>query len=259
MSPEGTREQYSHGRLQAAVSPRDLWARARQYELRGLWLEARRVYEAILNFEPRHVPARLRLSRFEQFSDRYLASKEHVLLAAEAVREHSNTRHIGYVTARLLEFAEESAVVSLIKSVDWSQPHVISQSAVLAQHLWLAGDYQGALNFLDEMAKRGPAHHLLTFTRGNVLRYLGNMQAAEREYEACLAMSPHFADAHWALATHSKAQLPLARVERIRDALSKVKPGGIEQAHLFYALFREYDAADHREEAWSALSSGADL
>ncbi|MBL8267533.1 sulfotransferase family protein, partial [Steroidobacter sp.] len=37
------------------------------------------------------------------------------------------------------------------------------------------------------------------------------------------------------------------------------KPGGIEQAHLFYALFREYDAADHREEAWSALSSGADL
>jgi hypothetical protein len=38
-----------------------------------------------------------------------------------------------------------------------------------------------------------------------------------------------------------------------------VQPNGIEQAHLFYALFREYDAADYREEAWSALSSGAEI
>ena len=84
------------------------------------------------------------MARLEQLADRYLAAKEHVLLAAEAVREQSSTRQMGYVTARLLHFAEESVVVSTINSVDWSDPHVIRQSAVVAQHLWLAGDYQGA-------------------------------------------------------------------------------------------------------------------
>ncbi|WP_129778216.1 tetratricopeptide repeat-containing sulfotransferase family protein [Peristeroidobacter soli] len=241
------------------MSPREFWARAQQYELRGLWDEARALYESILILEPRHVPARLRLSRFEQLADRYLTSKEHALRAAEAVREHGSTRHIGYVTARLLDFAEEPAVVSLINAVDWSDPNVVSQSAVLAQQLWLAGDYRGALRFLEAMAKQVHAHPLLIFTRANVYRYLGDMQAADRDYEACLALSPDFADAHWALATHSKARPPLARVVRILDALSRVQANGIEQAHLFYALFREYDAADRREEAWSALTSGAEI
>lgn len=197
------------------------------------------------------------MARFEQLSDRYLPAKEHVLLAADAVRECSSTRNMSYVTARLLEFAEEGAVVSLIKSVDWSDPHVIRQSPVLAQHLWLAGDYQLALRFLDAMADHVPAHHLLTFTRANVLRYLGDMEAAEKEYEACLAISPDFPDAHWALATHSRAP-PMARVHRICAALARVGSSAIEQAHLLYALFREYDAADHREEAWSALVCGAE-
>jgi tetratricopeptide (TPR) repeat protein len=248
-----------HGRRQAAVSHRELWARAQQYEQRGLWSEARSLYETILAGEPHHVPARLRMARFEQFADRYLEAKQHLLSAADAVREHSSTRHIGYVTARLLEFAEEPTAVSLIKSVDWSEPNVISQSAVLAQHLWLAGDYHCALRFLDTMANHVRAHPLLIFTRANVYRYLGDLQAADREYEVCLALSPDFADAHWALATHSKAQPPLARVKRIREALSRAQPDSIEQAHLCYALFREYDAGDHREEAWSALSSGAEI
>lgn len=240
-------------------SHRELWARAELCEKRGLTSEARSLYEAILASEPLHVPARLRMARLEQLADRYLAAKEHVLRAAEGARDHSSTRDMGYVTARLLQFAEEAAVVSLINSVAWSDPNVIRQSAVLAQHLWLAGDYQGALHFLDTMATHVPAHPLLAFTRANVLRYLGDMQAADREYDASLALSPDFADAHWALATHSKAQPPLARVPRIRDALGRVESGSIEQAHLFYALFREYDAADQREEAWSALCRGAEI
>jgi len=198
------------------------------------------------------------MARLEQLADRYLPAKHQVLLAADAVRESSSTRHMGYVTGRLLEFAEEGAVVSLIESVDWSDPHVIRQSAVLAQHLWLAGEYQGALRLLDAMASQAPAHHLLSFTRANVLRYLGYMEAAAREYEACLALSPDFPDAHWAIATHSRAA-PLERVHRICAALARVESSGIEQAHLLYALFREYDAADHRDEAWSALACGAEI
>ena len=199
--------------LASLQSHRELWARAQLCEERGVSGEARSLYETILSNEPGHVPARLRMARLELLADNYLAAKQHVRRAADAVREHSSTRHMGYVTARLLQFAEETAVASLIKAADWSDPNIIRQSAVLAQHLWLAGDYQGTLSFLDAMARHMPAHPLLIFTRANVHRYLGDMQAAEKDYEACLALSPDFPDAHWALATHSKAQPPLARVK----------------------------------------------
>jgi tetratricopeptide (TPR) repeat protein len=238
-------------------SHRESWARAQLCEERGLWSEARSLYEAILAGEPCHVPARLRMARLEQLADRYLAAKEHISRAADAVREYSGTRHLGHVTARLLHFAEEATVVSLIKSAAGSDPNIIRQSAVLAQHLSLAGDHQSALCFLDAMASRVPAHPLLGFTRANALRHVGDVQGAAREYEACLALSPDFPDAHWAIATHCRAQPPLARIPRLREALRRVEPGGIDQAHLFYALFREYDAADYREEAWWALSCGA--
>jgi tetratricopeptide (TPR) repeat protein len=237
----------------------EFWDRAQQLEAQGSRDEARSVYEIILDREPHHVPARLRMSRLEQLADRYLASKEHVWRAADAVREHSNTRNMGYVTARLLEFAEETEVAEIISSANWTDPHVIRQSPALAQHLWLAGHYKEALRFLDAVAERVPAHPLLAYTRANVLRYLGDMQGAEREYEACLAMSPDFPDAHWSLATHSRAQPPLSRIARIRDALARARAGGLEQAHLFYALFREYDAADDIDEAWCALAQGAGI
>ena len=123
------------------------WDRARQLEEQGSWDQARSLYEAILAREPLHVPARLRMSRFEQFADRYLAAKEHVQRAADAIRGRHGTRLVGYVTARLLEFAEEGEVASTILSLDWSDPDVIRQSPVLAQHLWLAGRYRGRAAF----------------------------------------------------------------------------------------------------------------
>ncbi|MFL6547995.1 MAG: tetratricopeptide repeat-containing sulfotransferase family protein, partial [Povalibacter sp.] len=192
-----------------------------------------------------------------QFADRYLESKQHLWRAVDAVREHSSTRNIGYVTSRLLEFAEEVEVAELIIATNWSDPNVIRQSPSLAQHLWLAGRYNEALRFLDAMADRAPTHPLLSYTRANVLRYLGDMNGAESEYEACISASPELPDAHWSLSTHSKAQPPLARVDRIQRALSKHPAGSLEQAHLFYALFREFDAAQLQDEAWSALSQGA--
>ena len=234
-----------------------LWTRAQALEQRKSWDEARAVYESIVGREPMHVPARLRLSRFEQFADHYLESKQHLWRAVDSVREHANTRNIGHVTARLLEFAEEQEVAGLIESVNWSDQHVRRQSPALAQHLWLAGRYAEALRFLDAVQSHVPPHPLLTYTRANVFRYLGQMDAAEREYEAAIALSPSFPDAHWSLSTHSKSTPPGARVERIRSALTAHPPASVEQAHLYYALFREHDAADQTDQAWAALAAGA--
>lgn len=234
----------------------ELWNRAQRLEAGGSRAQARATYEEILAHEPYHVPARLRMSRLDQFADDYRASKQHVLIAAEGVEQHANTRNMGYVTARLLEFAEEERVAGIILHANTSDPHVVRQSPSLAQHLWLTGRYAETLKFLDAVGTQAGPHPLLTYTRANVLRYLGDMEAAEREYEASIAMAPDFADAHWSLATHAKAATPGARVARIRAALARAAPDSVEQAHLCYALFRELDAADDVDAAWAALSQG---
>ncbi len=241
--------------MQAVLS--EMWGQAQRLEAEGAWDRAGRVYGEMLAREPHHVPAQLRMSRLAQFGDRYCEAREHALRAADAVRLKASTRNAGYVTGRLLEFAEEAEVASVILSADWSDPNILQQSAVLAQHLWLAGRYEDALRFLDAVARHVPAHPLLSFTRGNVLRFLGDMAGAEQSYEAALALSPGFADAHWALATHSRAGVPLQRVPRIRQALARCPTGGTEEAHLLYALFHELDAAGEVDDAWQALEQGA--
>jgi tetratricopeptide (TPR) repeat protein len=237
----------------------ELWNRSQELESRGNRDEARSVYESILAREPYHVPARLRMSRLEQIADRYGASKEHALQAADAVSMHSATRNIGYVTARLLDFAEEERAAAIIIAADPSDPNVIRQSPALAQQLWLAGKYQEALRFLDAMKKHVSVHPLLTLTRANVLRFLGDMERAEQEYEATLRMSPDMADAHWLLSTHTRSQPLRVRIPRIQAALSRSKDATIEQAHLCYALFREFDAAGDINEAWFSLKLGAHI
>lgn len=234
------------------------WQQAQRHEAAGQWQQARPLYEAILDTEPDHVPARLRMSRMEQLAGRYLPSRQHALHAAAAVHRGGGLRHIGYVSGRLLEFAEEAEAAAMILSVDWDNADVVRHSPALAQHLWLAGRYTDALRLLDAMAPHAPDHPLLRFTRANVLRYLGDGAAAGRQYEACLELAPDLADAHWAVATHSRAQPQLARVPRLKHALQAASDDG-DRAHLFYALFHEYDAADDTASAWDALLQGAAL
>lgn len=237
----------------------ELWARAQQFESTGNRRESRALYETILTVDPHHVAARLRMSRLDRFGDDYRSSRAHALLAADAIEAQRGVRNLGYVTERLLEFGEDDRVAALVLSADWANPDVIRQSPVLAQHLWLARRYEDALRFLDAVEDRVPPHPLLIFARANVLRYLGKLERAEREYESCLAISPDFADAHLALATHSRADPPLSRVPRIHEALSRSANGGLEEAQLHYALFHELDAAGSCDLAWTALVHGMEI
>jgi tetratricopeptide (TPR) repeat protein len=232
------------------------WKRGQQFEAARDLNAARSEYEALIGVEAQHVPALLRLSRFAQIDGRYGAAHRYALRAADAIRLGASTRNLGYVTLRLLDFSEDVEVASVILSADWQDPAVLSQSAVLAQHLWLVGRYEDALRFLDAVGAHMPANHLLSFTRANVLRYLGQLEAASAGYEQCLRLRPDFADAHWAIATLRQPD-PAARLARLRAARDHHPDGSLEQAHIEYALFHELDALGDTDDAWEALARGA--
>lgn len=235
------------------------WNAARGHEAAGDMEAAKREYQAMLSLEPALVTPHLRLSRFAQVADTYATSRRHALEASRIAIQSGASRDVGFVCLRLLAFAENAEVVRLIGGLDTSDPEVLKQSAVFAQHLWLVGEYDLALEFLARVGAQVRPHHLLSYTRGNVLRSLGRLEEATEHYEYALRLSPHFAGAHWSLAYHQPAATPNARVPRIRAAMGQHPVESAEQARLCFALFKELEGTGDTAAAWEALMQGAKI
>jgi tetratricopeptide (TPR) repeat protein len=235
------------------------WNEARRHEAAGDIPAAKAAYEAMLAIEPMLVVPQLRLSRFAQVADRYVDAHAHALHASRIASVTGATKSIGFVTLRLLSFAEDAEVARLIQGLDWSNVEVLKQAAVLAQHLWLVGRHQQALDFLTHAGTRVRPDARLSYTRANVLRSLGQLDEATEHYEYALQLSPHDPYVHWSLAYHQTAEPAGARVPRIRVAQRQHPADSLAQAHLFYALFKELDGMGETEAAWNALQQGAAL
>lgn len=232
------------------------WAQAQAFEAAHNAEAARGAYESILQLDAAQAGAWLRLSRLDQLSDQYRASRLHALNAAKAVVEKKDWKTLPFVTLRLLSFDERNAVRDLIVNADWTSREVLGQSPVLSQHLWLIEEYEESLRLIDEALRHVRSHHLLSYSRANALRYCGRMDEATAEYEKCIALAPDYAYAHWSLAYHQKADPPGSRLDRIRRAKARTGPS-LERVHLCYALFKELDDAGETEQAWAELEEGA--
>lgn len=232
-----------------------LWRSGQAHERQGDLGAAREAYASIVTLHAQHIPALLRLSRFSEEAGHYRQAHQYALRAADAARLGGSSRLLAYVTMRLLDFAEEAEVASVVLGTDWQDPQVLQQSPALLQHLWLAGRYEDALRLLDAIEPRVGPHPLLRFTRGQLQQYLGNFDAAATAYENALALDPGLADVHWAIAK-LRPDGSAGRIARLRRALIAAR-SETARAQLLYALFHELDAADERDGAWSALAEGA--
>lgn len=243
-------------RVQSQIDPQVHWQRGLQCERDADLAGAEACYLVLVASSRHHVPALLRLSRFAQMRDDYRASRDYALRAADACRLAGSTRHLAHVTQRLLDFAEDGEVASVVLSCDWHDPHVLQQAAPLAQHLWLAGRIDDARRFLDTLQPRIAATAPLALTRGHVAQFLGDLDQAAHHYEHALRLDPHLADAHWSIAKLQRDTDP-RRITRLRIVIDAASSRPLDRAQLHYALFHELDRQDDVDAAWDALSEGA--
>lgn len=236
-----------------------LWALAKVIEQGGDAGRIRRAYEDIVEFDPVQPGAWLKLSQLSLEADGYRDALNAAHRACEATLAGQRWRALPYVGRQLLHFDERQQVSALMRAADWDSLEVLSQSAVLAQQLWLADDDQASLELLDHAMARLPPSHLLHFCRGEVLNHLGRMTESEAEYERALELEPSFAQAHRSLAFNSSSAEPGMRLSRLRDALvAALDSGGKEsEVSLRYALFKELDGVGNGEEAWGQLAAAA--
>jgi len=238
------------------------WLAARDHEARGDFAGARAVYDAVLAADATQAFAWHRLAAIAMAQGQVRAAREAALTGTGLALRHQRWRVLPFLTQQLLAFDERLAVREAIEAADWSHPLVLSQSAVLAQQLWLADAHALGLRLADQGLQAAPRSHLLHYVRGNLLRHLGRAAEATAAFEHCLATAPGFAEAHWALAYHQPSEPRGARVPRVRAALAAPPtgtPDPVARAHLGYALFKELDDAGDTDAAWEALSAAATM
>lgn len=231
----------------------ELWKAAQQAESTGDWEQAERHYTKLVEEQPLHVPALLRLSRYAQRRDRYGQAHDFALRAADAVRLGSSPRHLGYVTLRLLDFSEDAELASSILSATWNNPEIIRQSPVLAQHLWLAGRFDDALRLIDKAEGMLGPNPLLLYTRANILQFFGKIEESAALLRHALTLKPDFIDAHWTAAKHPLLAGDAAIEQSLRRALAAHAGDPLESAQLGCALFHHLDARSEISAAWRTL------
>lgn len=237
----------------------DIWNAIKEAEATRSLPVMRRAYESGLRVS-RDLPALwLKLGQIGLIEGSYREPLAVTIEAADAMRRSSRWQALPHVCRQLLRFDERHIVRRLIGNSDWNNPAILRESPTLAQQLWLAGAHQLSLDFLDHAIARLPPHHLLHFSRGEALIHLGQIAAAQEEYERALAIQPAFAHPHRALAYHCPDSNPGSRLGRLFSASASAKAEGRREdaIDLDYALFKELDYAGRYEDAWLKLESGA--
>ena len=233
------------------------WLAGRDHESRGDLPAARGVYESVLQVDPTQAFAWYRLSAIASAQDHYREARRAALSGTDVATRNARWKALPWLTQQLLFFDERQAVRDAIEASDWSHPAVLSQSAVLAQQLWLADDHALGLRLADAGLRVAPDSHRLHYVRANLLRHLGRAAEASDAFERTIALAPGFAEAHWALAFHQRSDPPGSRVARVRAALAAAPGEPMQRAYLGYALFKELDDAGEAAPAWQALERAA--
>lgn len=244
-----------------SVQEADIWGGVRAAEASGNLSLIRAAYQEVVTKVPDLPAAWLKLGQASLLEGSYRNALDATLEAANAMRRASRWQALPHVGRQLLRFDERRLVRELIEEADWNNPLLLSESAVLAQQLWLVGADDVALAFLEHAMRRLPAHHLLHYSKAEVLSHLGRLEESEIEHELAIKLNPMFSMSHRALAYLHPTQDSGPRIERIKEILRTAGEGiGVEdRIDLHYALFKELDGIDAVDEAWEHLSAGAGL
>ena len=139
-------------------------------------------------------------------------------------------------------------------------PHALAAAyAELGDFSSMADDYPAAAAAYDRAVTLAPGEARYRFNRATVRRFLGELEPAERDYDAALELDP--ADGHaWLNRSDLRVQ---TRTRNHLPQLEAALANGPQDWHfgvpLRYALAKEYEDLGEYARAWQHLHAGAQL
>lgn len=226
---------------------------------RGIWharnenLEAAQAcFESILARDPKHGPARFRLSMIAARRGRF---EEAVAMAEQILVDDPNRPEVLAHLARChllagdLDLSRQTAERALATPAQ--DAVVIDSLAVVFTQL---GDLPRALNLFDQAIARQPDQASLHYNRAIAFRGDGQPEEAERDLEVCLTLNPLHSKAHWALAGLHRVTPEHNHLDRLRRLEQATAAANGTDELVSLALFKELDDLGKNDEAWAALT-----
>ena len=234
-----------------------LWERGETAMRQKNWREAAKAFEEILALEPGHLPAMLKASSALLQLDQYNKARAR-LMSALAVANH----HPGLVLElgrKLRQFHEPALLLDLLERSRFianAPPPALTEMALIVSSI---GDQETALALVRRATQLAPDAFQGRYLHGTVLMFLGRMEEAEAELEACIRLQPDFPQAHWVLSRLRKWGEHDHHVERLRQQMAKVRPGSEPEAYFSFALHNELHDLKRFDESWQALERGCQV
>lgn len=240
----------------------DLWRVAADHHNAKRHSEARMTCEHLLKQWPGHPMANNLMSYY------YLEAGQprRATRSAFVASLHARGRPWGDVLAisrSLLNVGEVHLARSVLKFINPELPQNHAGLIELGRQHSTLEENEKALQCFLKARELGTDSALLHQMLGIVYSFLGPVEKAAEHCDRAVTLAPGYGHAHW-----SRAQLVKSgkqdggheRIERMRKALVEVKDLPLESATFIqYALFREHDALDETDAAWTAISEGARL
>lgn len=234
-----------------STSVQALWRQGEDYARKGQWGAAIRAYDLVLEQDPTHSLAMLRASRMALSLGRYRDGLDYAMRAL-ACRPGGDEAILTLARA-LRMYNEPMALLECVEHSRWRERRSAMWLTDMAMMVSTIGANERAMEMLDLAAIRDPVHPPTRYFRGVVQMFFGNMEAAERELELCIAHAPTFMQAHWVLSRLRKQNPRANHIARMKSLLPRVQPGTENDAYLAFALHNELSDVGEHQEAWQAL------
>jgi len=119
-----------------------------------------------------------------------------------------------------------------------------------------ANAHDRATSLYDRAVALAPSHPNYRYNFAKSLVFVGDMDAAERELEACLGMAPWYWGAHLTLSQLRKQSKTSNHLERLHQLLLKTTENHAAQMNLNLALAKEYEDLADYPKAFEHLAAG---
>lgn len=229
------------------------WERARGYLAQRHLLAARAQLESLHMLAPDDVRTRLLEAQIALLEGHLQAAAAHAMNAARLATDEPNL--LGELINTLLQVGETAAAHGLLERPIWQgieAPDALLRYADLRQRL---GDHAQSLAAFDRLIAMRPDDGILHHYRGQQLEFLGRLEEAEAEYEACLARAPGYGDAAYRLVRLRRQTSGDQRLVLIESGVKRVQSGSRAHADFEFARYHVLEDLGQTDAAWQALAT----
>ena len=239
---------------QTAPDPQHLYAQAVEALNRSRWSDAARLADHLMQTAPPHAGVQFIAGVAALQMQRVAQAVGHLDVATAM-----NPQRVDYATqyARALasgrKLREAVAVADKALALGPSDALSLDTLGVIYTQ---ANEHTRAAMLFQRAVEREPKRASYRFNLATALTFLGNLDASEREYEACIAIDPAYLKAHLALSQLRRQTQAGNHVERLRALLAAHPHDRPAQLYLNLALAKELEDLQQYPESFAHLSAG---